>query len=61
MVTGASGGIGLQVARGLASKRAHVVPGVRPAELGQAAATAIRRASPGASVEGWRSKIVRHP
>jgi NAD(P)-dependent dehydrogenase (short-subunit alcohol dehydrogenase family) len=30
VVNGASGGIGLQVARGLASKRAQVVLGVRP-------------------------------
>ena len=51
VVTGASGGIGLQVARGLASKRAHAVLGVRPTGRGQAAATTIRRARPGAPVE----------
>jgi NAD(P)-dependent dehydrogenase (short-subunit alcohol dehydrogenase family) len=51
VVTGASSGIGLEVARGLASKGAHVVLAVRSSERGQAAASAIRATSPDASLE----------
>jgi NAD(P)-dependent dehydrogenase (short-subunit alcohol dehydrogenase family) len=40
VVTGASGGIGLEAARGLAAKGAHVVLGVRSTERGQSAASA---------------------
>jgi NAD(P)-dependent dehydrogenase (short-subunit alcohol dehydrogenase family) len=50
VVTGASGGIGLEAARGLAAKGAHVVLGVRSTERGQAAASAIRHASSRASL-----------
>jgi NAD(P)-dependent dehydrogenase (short-subunit alcohol dehydrogenase family) len=51
VVTGASGGIGLEVARGLATKGAHVVLAVRRSERGEAAASAIRATSPRASLE----------
>jgi NAD(P)-dependent dehydrogenase (short-subunit alcohol dehydrogenase family) len=51
VVTGASGGIGLEVARGLAATGAHVVLAVRSAGRGRSAASAIREASPAASVE----------
>jgi NAD(P)-dependent dehydrogenase (short-subunit alcohol dehydrogenase family) len=51
VITGASSGIGLEVARGLAAVRAHVVLAVRSAERGQSAASAIRRTSSSASVE----------
>ena len=51
VVTGASSGIGLEVARGLASKRAHVVLAVRSTERGEAAASAILATSPRASME----------
>jgi NAD(P)-dependent dehydrogenase (short-subunit alcohol dehydrogenase family) len=51
VVTGASGGIGWEVARGLVGKGAQVVLAVRSIERGQAAASAIRRASSGALVE----------
>jgi NAD(P)-dependent dehydrogenase (short-subunit alcohol dehydrogenase family) len=37
VVTGASGGIGLEVARGMAGNGAHVVLGVRSADRGQSA------------------------
>jgi short-subunit dehydrogenase len=45
VVTGASGGIGLEVARGLAGNGAHVVLGVRSADRGQSAASSIWRTS----------------
>jgi NAD(P)-dependent dehydrogenase (short-subunit alcohol dehydrogenase family) len=51
VVTGASGGIGLEAARGLAAAGARVVLGVRSAERGQSAASAIRRGCPCAAVE----------
>jgi NAD(P)-dependent dehydrogenase (short-subunit alcohol dehydrogenase family) len=51
VVTGASGGIGSEVARGLASKGAHVVLAVRSVERGEAAASAILATSPRASLE----------
>lgn len=51
LVTGASSGIGLEVARGLASRGAHVVLAVRSLERGQAAASAILATSPRASLE----------
>jgi NAD(P)-dependent dehydrogenase (short-subunit alcohol dehydrogenase family) len=51
VVTGASSGIGLEVARGLASKNAHVVLAVRSLERGQVAAAAIRATSPRAWLE----------
>jgi NAD(P)-dependent dehydrogenase (short-subunit alcohol dehydrogenase family) len=51
VVTGASGGIGWEVARGLAGKGAQVVLAVRSIERGQSAASAILCASSGASVE----------
>lgn len=51
VVTGASGGIGLEVARGLAGKGAHMVLGVRSTERGQSAASAILRVSSRASLE----------
>jgi NAD(P)-dependent dehydrogenase (short-subunit alcohol dehydrogenase family) len=51
VVTGASSGIGLEVARGLAHKDAHVVLAVRSSERGQAAIAAIRTSSPQASLE----------
>jgi NAD(P)-dependent dehydrogenase (short-subunit alcohol dehydrogenase family) len=50
VVTGASGGIGLEAARGLAAKGAHVVLGVRSTERGQSAASAIRHARSRASL-----------
>jgi len=51
VVTGANRGIGLEVARGLAGNGAHVVLAVRRTGRGDAAAAAIRAASPGASLE----------
>lgn len=51
VVTGANRGIGLEVARGLAAKGAHVVLAVRSINRGDAAAAAIRATSPGASLE----------
>lgn len=51
VVTGANSGIGLEVARGLASKGAHVVLAVRNPERGRQAAAAIRSTSPGASLD----------
>src|SRR5215470_15277175 len=51
VVTGASSGIGLEVAPGLASKGAHVVLAVRSSRRGQAAASAIRASRAGASLE----------
>ena len=51
VVTGASSGIGLEVVRGLASRGAHVVLAVRSLERGQAAASAIRSTTPGASLD----------
>jgi NAD(P)-dependent dehydrogenase (short-subunit alcohol dehydrogenase family) len=51
VVTGATGGIGLEIARGLATNGAHVVLAVRSVERGQASAEAIRTTSPRASVD----------
>jgi NAD(P)-dependent dehydrogenase (short-subunit alcohol dehydrogenase family) len=51
VVTGANRGIGLEVARGLACKGAHVVLAVRHSERGYAAVAAIQATSPGASLE----------
>jgi NAD(P)-dependent dehydrogenase (short-subunit alcohol dehydrogenase family) len=51
VVTGASAGIGLEAARGLARAGGHVVLAVRSAERGQAAAHDIRSTVPGASLE----------
>jgi NAD(P)-dependent dehydrogenase (short-subunit alcohol dehydrogenase family) len=51
VVTGANSGIGLEVARGLASRGAHVVLAVRRIDRGQAAASAILASSPGARLE----------
>jgi NAD(P)-dependent dehydrogenase (short-subunit alcohol dehydrogenase family) len=51
VVTGASSGIGLEVARGLASTGAKVVLAVRRIERGQAATSAILASSPRASLE----------
>jgi hypothetical protein len=50
-VTGANSGIGLEVARGLASRGAHVVLAVRRIDRGQAAVSAILASSPGARLE----------
>jgi NAD(P)-dependent dehydrogenase (short-subunit alcohol dehydrogenase family) len=50
VVTGANSGIGLEVARGLAARGAHVVLAVRSSERGQAAAAAIRATCPDASL-----------
>lgn len=51
VVTGASDGVGLQIARRLAVAGADLVLPVRNPEKGAAAAGAIRGAAPGASVE----------
>ena len=51
VVTGASSGIGAEVARGLALKGAHVVLAVRSPERGQATVSAIRAANPRGSLE----------
>jgi NAD(P)-dependent dehydrogenase (short-subunit alcohol dehydrogenase family) len=51
VVTGASGGIGLHVARGLARNGAQVMLAVRSIGRGQSAASAIRRASRSALLE----------
>jgi NAD(P)-dependent dehydrogenase (short-subunit alcohol dehydrogenase family) len=51
VVTGANSGIGLEVARGLACRGAHVVMAVRRIERGQAAASTILASSPGAALE----------
>ncbi len=51
VVTGANGGIGLEVARGLAARHAHVVLAVRSRERGQAAAIAIQAGNPDASLQ----------
>jgi NAD(P)-dependent dehydrogenase (short-subunit alcohol dehydrogenase family) len=51
VVTGANSGIGLEVARGLASKGAHVVLAVRRIDRGRAAASTILATSPGAALE----------
>jgi NAD(P)-dependent dehydrogenase (short-subunit alcohol dehydrogenase family) len=51
VVTGGNSGIGYEAALALAGKGARVILAVRSAEKGQAAATAIQRAHPGATVE----------
>ena len=51
VVTGASNGIGLEIARGLAARGCQVVLAVRSVQRGNAAASAIRATSPGASLE----------
>jgi len=51
LVTGASSGLGLAVARQLAGAGARTLLGCRNAARAQAAAAAIRRAHPGARVE----------
>jgi len=51
VVTGANRGIGFEVARGLAAKRAHVVLAVRRGESGRAAAAAIRTMCSDASLD----------
>jgi NAD(P)-dependent dehydrogenase (short-subunit alcohol dehydrogenase family) len=50
VVTGASSGLGLEVARALASRGAHVVLAVRSIERGQAAASMILSTNPRASL-----------
>jgi NAD(P)-dependent dehydrogenase (short-subunit alcohol dehydrogenase family) len=51
VVTGANGGLGLETARQLAAKGAHVVMAVRNQEKAAAAAGEIRATAPGAALE----------
>ena len=51
VVTGANGGLGLETARALAAKGAHVVMTARNQEKGAAAVEAIRGTAPQASLE----------
>lgn len=51
VVTGANGGLGLETARALAAKGAHVVMAVRDQDKAAAAVADIRAASPDASLE----------
>ena len=51
VVTGANGGLGLETARQLAAKGAHVVMAVRNQEKAAAALEEIRTSAPGASLE----------
>lgn len=51
VVTGANGGLGLETAKALAARGAHVVMAVRDQDKAADAAAVIRAASPGASVE----------
>jgi NAD(P)-dependent dehydrogenase (short-subunit alcohol dehydrogenase family) len=51
VVTGANGGLGLETARALAIKGAHVVMAVRNPEKGQAAVDQIRAGAPDAELE----------
>lgn len=50
LVTGASGGIGLETARALASKGACVILGVRDQRKGKEAVDTIKKAVPGADI-----------
>ncbi|MUL81804.1 MULTISPECIES: SDR family NAD(P)-dependent oxidoreductase [unclassified Mycolicibacterium] len=50
IVTGSNTGLGLETAKALATKGAHVVLAVRNLDKGKAAAQSITEASPGASV-----------
>ena len=50
LITGASGGIGLEIARGLAAAEWEVLLAVRNRERGEAAATSMRQAAPDARV-----------
>ena len=54
LVTGASGGLGLETARALAAHGAHVVMAARDAAKNAAAIDAVRAAHPDASVEDLR-------
>jgi NAD(P)-dependent dehydrogenase (short-subunit alcohol dehydrogenase family) len=51
VVTGANGGLGLEVARALAGKGAHVVMAARDQAKAEAAVASIRGENPGASLE----------
>src|SRR5215470_9945034 len=51
VVTGANGGLGLETARQLAARGAHVVMAVRNQEKAKAAVKEIRTSAPGASLE----------
>jgi NAD(P)-dependent dehydrogenase (short-subunit alcohol dehydrogenase family) len=51
VVTGANGGLGLETARALGAKGAHVVMAVRNQEKAEAAVEDIRRTAPNASLE----------
>jgi len=51
VVTGANGGIGLEIARALAAKNAHVVMACRDLRKAAAAIESIHRTTPGAALE----------
>lgn len=59
IVTGASGGVGYQVARQLAARGAHVVLASRDKGRTSEAARAIRATCPGASVEAMRLDLAQ--